>query len=76
MALHGGSWAAVRSVLQFTTLLHRGVPGPGPDNYTTTGVYIKFELMGGPLVFAVVPDLRCVGSLHREAYIGVPRSRR
>ena len=35
----------MRSTIQFTDLLQRGAPGPGPYSYLTTGVYSSFELM-------------------------------
>ena len=52
MSGHGERWAVVRSALQFAPLFQRGVPGPGPASYATTGVYSTFlslwyVLMGG-----------------------------
>lgn len=41
-----GRWTALRITMQFADLLQRGVPGPGPVSYLTTGVHRSFDTMG------------------------------
>ena len=42
---HEGRWEAVRGAPQLAARVQRGIPGPEPASYVTTGVYGTFELM-------------------------------
>lgn len=77
----GERWAAVWSALQFAPLFQRGVPGPGPANYETTGVCSTFEFMvhahrRSPTSLFLLCSLFCDAlSLPRGAYLDFPRPR-
>ena len=81
MSGQGERWTEVRNDLQFAPLFQRGVPGPGPASYATTGVCRIFELMvrahgrSSTSSFLLCSLFSDALSLPRGAYLDFPRPR-